>query len=210
MKAPFTESELASISEAIRMQEERTTGQIAFCEVEASDPYPFTYLAAGVAALALATATSFGLHEFGHLTLPLYALVLIQAISFAAGALLCARVSFLRRCLVPASLAENEVLQRALALFHSHRMDRTRDRNAVLIFVSLLEHRVVILADRGIDERAPEGTWRRIRDRLTAGLRAGRAVEALRIAIEEIGNLLAAHFPRDSAQEGDQPNLLRG
>lgn len=210
MKTPFTEAELNSISEAIHAQEEKTTGQIVFCEVESSDPHLFTYPFAGITALALATAVSLGLHEFGHVTLALYQLALIQAVAFAGGVLLCSSVAPLRRFLIPPALADIKTLQQALALFHSHRLDRTRDRNAVLIFVSLLEHRVVILADRGIDEKAPEGTWRAIRERLIAGLRSGRAVEALRSAVEEIGGLLTSHFPGAPVEGGDKPNVLRG
>jgi putative membrane protein len=210
MKAPFTESELASISEAIQTQEAKTTGQIALCEVEASDAYPFTYLAAGIAAMALATATAFGLHEFRHATLHLYELILLQAAAFAAGALLCARVRAVRRFLIPPTVADTETRQQALTVFHSHRLGDTRDRNAVLIFVSLLEQRIVILADRGIVEKAPEGTWVAIRDRLAAGFRAGRSVEALRDAAGEIGTLLAQHFPGSTDTGSDKPNVLRG
>jgi uncharacterized membrane protein len=43
--------------------------------------------------------------------------------------------------------------QRSLAAFTGQGLHHTRAETGILIFVSLLEHRVVVLADRGINEK---------------------------------------------------------
>ena len=54
----------------------------------------------------------------------------------------------LRRALVPAEALAARVHQRATQAFVEEDVFRTRDRTGILIFISLFEHRVVVLADR--------------------------------------------------------------
>src|SRR6478735_5496901 len=73
--------------------------------------------------------------------------------------------------------------------FHQLRMHRTRGRNAVLIFVAPRSNKFAV----GGDE-----FWLRIVDRMRAHFQNEKFSHALVEAINEIGKLLAAHFPKTS------------
>jgi len=86
----------------------------------------------------------------------------------------------------------------------------TRERTGILLYVSLLEHRVEVLADRGIHERVEPGTWDGVVARVLDGIRTGRAEAGLVDAITHCGELLAQHFPVQPDDSDELPNRLRG
>jgi uncharacterized membrane protein len=74
-------------------------------------------------------------------------------------------------------------------------LDRTRHRNAVLLYLALGDHKFAIVGDQGIHARVGQGFWDSIRDDLQRDLRAGRMREGVTTAVAEIGKRLGAHFP---------------
>ena len=95
-----------------------------------------------------------------------------------------------------------------MAAFTEHGLHYTRDHTGILIFVSLLEHQVEVLADRGINEKVEPGTWDEIVKTLTAGLKSGHACDAFCKAIDRCGEILAVHFPRQDDDRDELPNTL--
>jgi putative membrane protein len=77
-----------------------------------------------------------------------------------------------------------------------------------LIFASLLEHRVIVLADRGIDAKVEPGTWKSVVTILTDGLKSGNACDGFCKAIERCGDILAAHFPPGPGDQNELSNKL--
>ena len=96
----------------------------------------------------------------------------------------------------------------ALASFTDQGLHHTRDHTGILILISLLEHRVEVLADRGINEKVSPGTWDEIVHSITAGIKSGNASDAFCKAIERCGDILAAHFPRQADDKDELPNRL--
>jgi putative membrane protein len=83
----------------------------------------------------------------------------------------------------------------------------TRNRTGVLIFVSLAEHYVRIVADEAIAQKVHGSEWQPAVDALTAHMRIGRIAAGLIAAIERCGAVLAEHAPPDGS--GDElPNRL--
>ena len=52
-----------------------------------------------------------------------------------------------------------EVLDRAADVFAELKMHKTALRNGVLIYVALLDHKLAILGDAGINSKVPTGFW---------------------------------------------------
>ena len=77
-----------------------------------------------------------------------------------------------------------------------------------MILVSLLEHRVEVLADRGINQKVAQGTWDEVVHIITAGIKSGQACDAFCKAIERCGDILATHFPRQADDKDELPNRL--
>jgi uncharacterized membrane protein len=90
--------------------------------------------------------------------------------------------------------------------FQRLKMDRTRERNAVLIFVAPREHKFAVVGDKAIHERCGDEFWQRIVEGMRAHFQNEKFSHALIEAIQEIGRLLAAHFPKTSANINELPD----
>jgi putative membrane protein len=193
------------LAAAVREAERATRGEIVLAVVRACDEYGSAGWRLGVVAALLAYC---GLHAFAA-PLPWWAYLLAQAVALAAGHAL-ARLDPVRRALLPQALVEQRVEERAQRAFLENGLARTQGRTGVLIFVALLERRVVVLGDSGIHRAlAPGESWEQIVELAREGLRDGRAVEGLLAAVARCGELLARHAPADAERNPDElPNAV--
>jgi putative membrane protein len=88
---------------------------------------------------------------------------------------------------------ERRVHQRATEAFLSEEVFNTRDRTGILIFLSLLERKVLVLGDSGINARVQQSDWHDIVQRVVSGIRSGKPAEGLTDAIHQCGLLLQKH-----------------
>jgi len=97
---------------------------------------------------------------------------------------------------------------RALALFGKLRVWDTELNNGVLIYLLFAEHKIEIVADRGLKARVPDAQWQAIIERMREPLRAGRFEDGLTLAIDAVEALLEQHFAADpgSANQNELPN----
>ena len=121
---------------------------------------------------------------------------------------LLARVPTIKRLVAPKSRTAEAVHSFALASFTEHGLHHTRDHTGILILASLLEHRVEVLADHGIDAKVEPGTWQEVVTNLTVGLKSNQACDAFCKAIARCGEILATHFPRQPGDTDELPNRL--
>lgn len=96
--------------------------------------------------------------------------------------------------------------QRALALFADYGVWDTEDNCGVLIYVNLAEHKVDIVADRGIDRKIDSATWQAVCATMTDGFRKGQFHEATLAAVEQVNALLREHFPANGARPNELPD----
>ena len=96
--------------------------------------------------------------------------------------------------------------QRALALFADYGVWDTEDNCGVLIYVNLAEHKVDIVADRGIDRKIDSTTWQAVCRTMTDGFRRGNYHDASLAAIEQVTALLRQHFPASGARPNELPD----
>jgi uncharacterized membrane protein len=80
-------------------------------------------------------------------------------------------------------------------------MTRTRQRNGVLFFIVPSRRRFVVLGDEGIHARVGQEFWDSLSEILSEKFRKGEFREGLVEAIEKAGEMLAAHFPYDTATD---------
>jgi putative membrane protein len=129
------------------------------------------------------------------------------AVLAAGGALALGTVWItpLARAFIPAQRREAEVRQYAQALFLDHGLDRTRRRDGILVLVSLLEHRVVVLADRAVIERVARIELDSVIATVTGALSRASVADALLAGLGRLDGILASHGFR--AQAGDTNEL---
>jgi putative membrane protein len=199
----FTEEEKGRIRQAVIAAEEKTSGEIVPAVVTASARYTEVELLGLVVGLGIGTlAAAFYADVWGH------DYVYLWPIAGATLTFVLCRIPWVKRILLPQRRRDEAVLQRSLALFTAEGLHRTRDHTGILIFVSLLEHEVEVLADKGINEKVAAGTWDEIVRILTAELKGGRPAEGFCSAIERCGAILAEHFPRANDDKDELANRL--
>lgn len=103
--------------------------------------------------------------------------------------------------------------ERAWSVFSKMQVWDTPDDNGVLIYFLTAEHRIEIVADRGIAARIEQSQWNAWVHTLYVALHDGKLHEGLHTVIEEIGQTLAQHFPQSASSETDnravnQPQIL--
>jgi putative membrane protein len=200
----FSEEEKARIEVAVREAETRTSGEIVPMVVDESFDYPRAeIMGGGLFALAAAVTLSWA---FGGSSLwvflPLFLLL------YFPFKLLIRAIPGLKLRLIPPAEITAEVEEKALVSFLEQGLHRTRDETGILILISLFEHRVQILADRGISSVVAQREWEDIVALITAGIHAGRTTEALCEAVRRCGDLLQERFPARHDNVDELPNLI--
>jgi len=92
--------------------------------------------------------------------------------------------------------------------FHQLRMHTTRERNAVLIFVAPRAHKFAVVGDKAIHEKCGDEFWQRIVDGMRVHFQNEKFSHAMVEAINEIGKLLATHFPKMPANTNELPDQI--
>lgn len=98
------------------------------------------------------------------------------------------------------------VRQRAVMVFSKLRVWDTEHNNGVLIYVELADHGVEIVADRGIARHVERAQWEAVCQRMREHFRKGAFESGVVAAVQEVGALLAQHFPL--AEGETNPNEL--
>jgi putative membrane protein len=208
----FSPADLAEIERAVAAAERHTSGEIVPYVVGRSDDYPQAAWKAGCAgALTVALATA-AVRAWGGFWDPASAwwLALPPLAGAALGLLAVTQVPALRRALVAASDLEEAVSRRAALAFLEQEVFKTAERTGILIFLSLFEHRVVVLGDAGINRAVAQEEWQAIVDEIVAGIRAGTPGAALARAIARCGELLERRrVERRSDDRDELPDYLR-
>lgn len=197
------EEDRRRIAAAIRDVESRTSGELVTVVARTSDSYAaFPLLAAAFLALLTPAVAWIAAPDLD--PLDVYTVQLGVFIVVAAAALW----RPLRMRLVPVAVRRRQAGRLAREQFHALGLDRTRGRTGILLFVSVAERYVEILADRGIDEKVPPGTWKEIVAAFTRQVRERKIADGFVGALTACGALLIAHFPRAADDRNELPDVL--
>lgn len=120
-----------------------------------------------------------------------------------------ANIPFVDRLIIPKSVKEQKVKEKAQLCFVEYGVSKTRDRTGVLIFVSNLEKKVLILADTGIAQVYSNQSWQKQVDRIITGIRTNNFATELREVITEIGQVLSQNFPIKSDDTNELSDHVR-
>jgi putative membrane protein len=199
----FTDAEKERIQQAVSVAESKTAGEIVPLIATSSARYTEIELLGLVAGLFVGIIIEwFWSDPWGSEYLNLWPII-GAFVGFFVG-----RMQSVKRLVASKNRIGEAVHIFALASFSEYGLHYTREHTGILILVSLLEHRVEVLADRGINAKVEKGTWDEIVHILTAGLKSGHACDAFCKAIERCGEILAAHFPRAADDKDELPNRL--
>ena len=212
----FSAEDEHAIEATIASVESRTAAELVVLVVPRSDEHVLgRALLAGLGAVAFMTALDWawpwiarGMPSLADaLPLdPLTWLLPLQALVAAGLWWLGGRLP--ARWLASEARLSEAVERRAKQAFFDRRVSHTRDRSGVLVLVSEQERRVQILADRGVDERLGQSAWTRWVEAVVTGMSVGEGASALCTVLEQMGDVLAEHFPARDDDEDELPNQL--
>ena len=202
----FNAEQKLRIEAAVKQAENLTSGEIVPMVIDESYDYPRTeILGAGLFSLAAATSIS-----WAFLGESLWHFLWLFALCYFPFKLLIRSLPALKLRLIHPDEISAEVKEQAMIAFLENGLHHTRDKSGILILLSLFEHRVYVLADRGINDVVPTDTWDGIVNTITSGIKSGDACNALCKAIETCGQLLETNFPVKSDDTDELPNLIIG
>jgi putative membrane protein len=187
----FTPEEKERIKTTTHSVESRTDGEIAVMVVDSSDRYLEAEILGGFifgSLLSLVVSVLFFRDS-------LFVYIPLSFLLFFPFRWIGAAIPRLKLAFIGPRRREETVHHRAIQAFYEKGLYKTRFHTGVLIFLSLLEHKVWVLADEGIYEKMKQETLNRFAREVSLGIKEGRACESLCQAIEGIGQLLAQHFP---------------
>lgn len=199
-------AEQQRIEAVVKEMELQTSGEIVPMVVAASHRYPTAVIyGAALGALTCSlplTPLISGVFWLGHLELGIF--LGLFFLFYTLLYTIIARCDGIKRLFLSRREVEEEVKQAAIASFFTEQLFKTREENGILLYISILERRVWILADSGINARIQQEQWQDIINQTTRGIKEKRQCEAICEAITHIGAILKKHFP---IQEDDKNEL---
>ena len=218
----LTEADHDKVSAAIAAAEAKSNGEIVAVATPLSDAYhdvalhwalvPLFAVLAWAAWRPSALEWWYNFLLSGWDTEPTLGQLLTLLMTFAAlkftVALLILKWMPLRLALTPATTKHRRVRRRAVTVFRAAAERRTVGRTGVLIYLSMGERRAEIVADEAILKVTDDSTWGEAMASLLEHVREGRAGDGIVAAIEQVGVVLAEHFPRGTEDTNEIPDKL--
>ena len=103
---------------------------------------------------------------------------------------------------------KGNVEERSLFIFNRLKMNETQQRNGVLIYLAVRDHKFAILGDEGINKVVEADFWNDIRDLMATAFKAGRFADGLEQGIMRCGEKLKAYFPYQSDDINEIPDEI--
>ena len=200
----FDQSACDQLAQAVREIETQTDAEIVIVVRARSGNYRHAdYLWGFILSFACLLFMLFAPFDFHH-----YWVAIDVLVFFVIGSYISSRSNTLRRLVTTKEERAEAVRQGAAAMFYEAGIANTEAEMGVLIYLSLLERRLELIADRGVLKAAPPLEWN---ERVYELHRAGRVprLDTLMKAIRDLGTLLAACLPPTGENPNELPDMPR-
>src|SRR5437588_11008937 len=198
-RAKFDQAASDALARAVRDIEKDTDAEIVIVVRGRSGIYRHAdYLCGAIVALIGLIFVLLSPFEFHTYWVPIDVILL-----FVAGAFLSSRSDLLRRLLTAKNFRAQAARNGAAAMFYEAGIANTHAENGLLFYLSLLERKMEVIADRGILKAVPPLKWNHSvfeLKEIAQKCEPSDLIEALR----NLGELLAEHLPAT----GENPNEL--
>ena len=203
----LTESEISKITSIVAEAERTTEGEIVPIIVRRSSAVGHVkWILTSMMTLIFVIAQAVYIHNHWdrmNIMAPPIAFIL-----FYFASIYLAKIPWFQRVLTPNEDEVAQVHARAELEFYRTQMKKTTKRTGILIFVSMMERRVVILADEGIAAHYPMETWEEIVRLMTDEFKKGRVYEGFEKAIKRCGDILKSKLPAAHQQSNQLTDHL--
>lgn len=203
-RAKFDQPACDSLAECVKAIENNTDAELVIVVRGVSGNYRHAdYLFGALVAFAGLLVLLFLPVDFHTYWVPIDVAVL-----FAGSARLCSRSKILRRLLTTPKYRAAVVRTGAAAMFYEAGIANTNAEMGILVYLSLLERRLELIADRGVLKAVPPLEWNQILFELKE---AGRNpdVPTFLQALRNLGALLGKHLPATGENPNELPDMPR-
>jgi putative membrane protein len=139
---------------------------------------------------------------------PEYFVPIDVALAFVIGSIISWRSNSVRRLFSTEKFRRKSVRTAAAAMFYEAGIANTNAEMGVLIYLSLLERRLELIADRGVLKKVPAHDWNH---ELFELHKVGENPDAKNFqeAIQRLGKVLATHVPATGENPNELPDMPR-
>jgi uncharacterized membrane protein len=103
-----------------------------------------------------------------------------------------------------------DAIKAAQAEFTRLGMDKTAEKNGVLIYVAPHVHKFAVIGDAGVHQKCGETFWTAVAAEMSGHFKKERFTEGIMHGVKEAGSLLARHFPHKSDDRNELPDEIAG
>ena len=200
----FNEEDRRIVREAIARAEKKTVGEILPVVVERSDPHPGANWLAALCCVLVGSALTAAWLPWDSPALVLLLQLAMGVVGFGLAALL----PDFKRLFIFGKRATSVAEEQAFQEFYANGLHKTEAATGVLIFVSLLEHRVIVMADEGINAKVDDKFWIETDSLILKGIRNGSLRVGLVAGIDRAGDCLGEFFPWVEGDRNEIPDRL--
>jgi putative membrane protein len=204
MSSVFDTAARANLTHCIREIEKRTDAELVLIVRARSHSYAAAnYLFGALLAFAGLNFLLFLPFNFHQFWVPIDISLL-----FVLGAYISSRSNAVRRWLTRKSVRNKSVRDGAAAMFYEAGIANTKAEMGVLVYLSLLERRLELIADRGVLKAVPALEWNQVLFDLHE---AGKEPhpKTLLAGLKKLGVLLALHIPPGAENPNELPDAPR-
>ena len=99
-----------------------------------------------------------------------------------------------------------DVEERSLVVFDKLKLNETKQRNGVLIYLAIKDRKFAIVGDEGINRVVEDGFWNDVKDLMLNCFKEGQFVEGLEQGILRCGEKLKTYFPYQTDDTNEIPD----
>lgn len=199
----LSDTEKQRIATTIAEVEQHTSGELVTVIAQQADDYVYIpTLVAAMLALIIPTVINLVGHPW-----TMQHSYLLQIAGFMCFAVLF-RWPPLTMRLIPKQVKYQRAHRVAMEQFFAQNLHQTQQRTGVLLFVSLAEHYVEIIADQGINDRVSNDAWQGVVNRFISDVKANKVADGFVTAVITCGELLQEHFPASESNHNELANHL--
>ena len=99
-------------------------------------------------------------------------------------------------------------VDRAKEIFFNLKMENTKDRNAVLLYLALDDKQLALFADEGIYQRLGSEYWNQEVRKILAAFTKDDYTGGICACVEDIGEALKQQFPYELADKNELPDTI--
>lgn len=103
---------------------------------------------------------------------------------------------------------KKEPMLRAIEVFNQLGMQKTAQRNGVLIYLAYKDRQFAIVGDTGINQRVANDFWDKVRDVMVAHFQKSQITEGLCAGLRLAGEKLAHYFPTLENDQNELPDQI--